>query len=57
MSRETDRVASLLAFYMRRAFEASGLGWDGDNESEMYELAEAIADVALEAVRANAKAR
>lgn len=51
MSRGKDKVAELLAFYMRRAWEAAGLGWDSDNEAEIYELAETIADLAREAVR------
>jgi hypothetical protein len=45
----------LLAFYMRRAWEAGGLGWDSDNEAEMAGLAEAIANVAADAIREHAE--
>lgn len=51
MSVASERVASLLSHYIGMAFRASGLGWDSDNESEMEGLAEAIVEVAAEAVR------
>lgn len=55
MSTATDRVVTLLAFYMRRAWEGAGLGWDSDNEAEMESLADAIAEVATEAAREHAE--
>jgi hypothetical protein len=35
-------ATSLLTHYMKTAWEAAGLTWDSDNDSEIQELIEAI---------------
>lgn len=43
-----DRLADLLGFYFKTAFEAAGVPWDSDNYSEMDDLAAAVTAVARE---------
>ena len=40
-----QRAAHLLAHYFSLLFDAAGQRWDLDNEAEMHELVDAIADM------------
>ena len=40
------QAATLLAFYLRQAYEAGGLTWTNDNELEVAEIVDAILDAA-----------
>lgn len=35
-------ATSLLSYYMKTAFEAAGLNWSSDNDSEVEQMVEAI---------------
>lgn len=46
-----ERLADLLGFYLKTAFEAAGLPWDGDHYSEVQEMANFVVDIAREEIR------
>ena len=42
-----ERAEDLLVFYVRKAWEAAGLKWDSDNDSEVRSIVDAALDAAL----------
>jgi hypothetical protein len=44
--RSAERAGDLLTFYLRRATEAAGARWDGDNEGEIRDAVGHIVDAA-----------
>jgi hypothetical protein len=51
-----ERAEDLLVWYVCKAWEAAGLKWDGDNDSEVRSIVDAALDAALADTKAEAKA-
>jgi hypothetical protein len=49
-----ERAEQLLVWYFQHAWEAAGLKWDGDNESEVRSIVDAILDAALAGAKIDA---
>lgn len=41
-----QRAADILTYYMAKVWEAAGLGWGGDNESEIREAVDHMVEAA-----------
>jgi hypothetical protein len=50
-----DRAADLLIHYMSLAFRRVGLGWDGDNDSEIRQLVDALHGMVLDEIQEHAE--
>ena len=46
------KAGELLSHYLQMAWEAAGLGWDGDNIAEVGEIVSLITEAAAEAAQA-----
>lgn len=46
-----EKAKSLLQHYFRHVWESAGLGWDGDNSSEIDELADCLIDAAKDEIK------
>ena len=55
MSRFQDRIADMLAHYFRLAFTEAGLGWHSDNDMEMQQIAQLIANLVDDRIRQHAE--
>jgi hypothetical protein len=57
MSASRQQAENLLVHYISRAWEAAGLNWDSDNDSEVRLIVDNLTEVAVAEVRESAPAR
>jgi hypothetical protein len=51
-----ERAEDLLVWYVRKAWEAAGLKWDSDNDSEVRVIVDSVLDAALLDAKAEVEA-